>query len=484
MAAGSSVPTAEERAGQLPPGGLEPRQRLVRDLSLSAVLAGVVAVVVSYSGPLVIVLSAARAGHLDAGQTGSWIWAISIGSGLTCIALSLRTRMPVITAWSTPGAALLVTSIGSYAYGEVIGAFVVSGLVIALIGVTGIFGRLMRLVPGAVVSAMLAGILFSFGADVFTSLEHTPVIAGSVLLAYLLGKRWLPRYAVLLALAAGVACSAASAKLHIRLDHVGLVQPVFTAPAFSVASLIGIAVPLTLATLASQNAPGVGVLSASGYRPDDRLLVGSTGLVSAVLAPFGSHAVNLAAITAAICTGPEAHRDPRRRYVAGVACGAVYVLVGAFGSTLVSFFAGLPKELVAAVAGVALFGALSGGLTGAVREGKDREAALITFLATASGVTLFGIGSAFWGLVFGVAAHAVLNGRLRRTPRAQVPGPPTDSGGAPGPAPHTPPHPEPDVPRTVQGESHEGTKPCTPPASPSPSTRSGGTSPAPSASRT
>lgn len=201
MTAGSSVPTAEEHSE--PPASGGPRPRLVRDLSLSAVLAGVVAVVVSYSGPLVIVLSAARAGHLDAAQTGSWIWAISIGSGLTCIGLSLLTRMPVITAWSTPGAALLVTSIGSYAYGEVIGAFVVSGVVIALIGVTGVFGRLMRLVPGAVVSAMLAGILFSFGADVFTSLEHTPVIAGSVLLAYLLGKRWLPRYAVLLALAAG-----------------------------------------------------------------------------------------------------------------------------------------------------------------------------------------------------------------------------------------------------------------------------------------
>ncbi|MFC9037321.1 benzoate/H(+) symporter BenE family transporter [[Kitasatospora] papulosa] len=411
MTAGPAVPTAEEHTERSPSGG--PRPRLLRDLSLSAVLAGVVAVVVSYSGPLVIVLSAARAGHLDPAQTGSWIWAISIGSGLTCIGLSLLTRMPVVTAWSTPGAALLVTSIGSYAYGEVIGAFVVSGAVIALIGVTGVFGRLMRLVPGAVVSAMLAGILFSFGTGVFTSLEHTPVIAGSVLLAYLLGKRWLPRYAVLLALAAGVLCSAATSKLRIRLDHVGLVQPVFTTPSFSVAALIGIAVPLTLATLASQNAPGVGVLAASGYRPDDRLLVGSTGLVSAVLAPFGSHAVNLAAITAAICTGPEAHRDPRRRYVAGVACGLVYLVVGAFGSTLVAFFAGLPKELVAAVAGVALLGALSGGLTGAVREGKDREAAVISFLTTASGVTLFGIGSAFWGLVFGVAAHLVLNGRFR-----------------------------------------------------------------------
>ncbi|MFD4693370.1 benzoate/H(+) symporter BenE family transporter [Streptomyces sp. NPDC058463] len=420
---GPSTPATDEWTGgngppepaePADPSGHAPRPRFVRDLSLSAVLAGLVAVVVSYSGPLVIVLSAAHAAHLDAARTGSWIWAISIGSGLTCIALSLRTRMPVVTAWSTPGAALLVTSIGSYAYGDVIGAFVVSGAVIALIGLTGVFGRLMRMVPGAVVSAMLAGILFSFGTGVFTSLEGTPLIAGSVLLAYLLGRRLLPRYAVLIALVAGVLCSAATSRLHIRLDHVGLVQPVFTAPSFSVASLIGIAVPLTLATLASQNAPGVAVLSASGYRPDDRLLVGSTGLVSAVLAPFGSHAVNLAAITAAICTGPEAHRDPRRRYVAGVACGAFYLVVGAFGSTLVAFFAGLPKELVAALAGVALFGALSAGLTGAVKEDKDREAALVTFLATASGVTLFGIGSAFWGLVLGMTAHLVLNGRLVR----------------------------------------------------------------------
>ncbi|MFI9046328.1 benzoate/H(+) symporter BenE family transporter [Streptomyces sp. NPDC053427] len=392
-----------------------PHPRLWRDLSLSAVLAGFVAVVVSYSGPLVIVLAAASAGHLDAARTTSWIWAISLGSGLTCLALSLRTRMPVITAWSTPGAALLVTSLGAYSYPEAVGAFLVTGVVITLVGLTGVFGWLMRQIPPAVVSAMLAGILFSFGTGVFTSLRTAPLIAGAVLLAYLLGKRWLPRYAVLLALVAGVASAAATARLHVHLDHIELARPQFTTPAFSVASLIGIAVPLTLATLASQNAPGIAVLTASGYRPKDRLLIGSTGLVSTALAPFGSHAINLAAITAAICTGPEAHRDPGRRYVAGVASGAFYLLIGAFGSTLVALFAGLPKELVAALAGVALFGALAGGLTGAVKDEKDREAALITFLATASGVTLFGIGSAFWGLVFGVAAHLILQAWRKKT---------------------------------------------------------------------
>ncbi|MFE1173008.1 benzoate/H(+) symporter BenE family transporter [Streptomyces sp. NPDC058773] len=407
----SASPEPAGAADGSPPAQPGTRPGLFRDASLSAVLAGFVAVVVSYSGPLVIVLAAASAGHLNTAQTSSWVWAISIGSGLTCIGLSLRTKMPVITAWSTPGAALLVTSLGAYSYPEAIGAFIVTGLVITLVGLTGVFGWLMRQVPTAVVSAMLAGILFSFGTGVFTSLKTAPLIAGSVLLAYLLAKRWLPRYAVLVALAAGVAASAVSSKLDIHLDRIELAKPVLTTPEFSVASLIGIAVPMILATLASQNAPGMAVLTASGYQPKDRLLIGSTGLVSTALAPFGSHAINLAAITAAICTGPEAHRDPRRRYVAGVSCGAFYLLIGAFGSTLVVLFAGLPKELVAAVAGVALLGALAGGLTGAVKEEKDREAALITFLATASGLTLFGIGSAFWGLLFGVIAHLVLTRR-------------------------------------------------------------------------
>ncbi|MFF3544043.1 benzoate/H(+) symporter BenE family transporter [Streptomyces platensis] len=415
---GSAPPERAEPAaaadGSPAPGA---RPGLFRDASLSAVLAGFVAVVVSYSGPLVIVLAAASAGHLNTAQTSSWVWAISIGSGLTCIGLSLRTKMPVITAWSTPGAALLVTSLGAYSYAEAIGAFIVTGLVITLVGLTGVFGWLMRQVPTAVVSAMLAGILFSFGTGVFTSLKTAPLIAGSVLLAYLLAKRWLPRYAVLVALAAGVAASAVSSRLDIHLDRIELAKPVLTTPEFSVASLVGIAVPMILATLASQNAPGMAVLTASGYQPKDRLLIGSTGLVSTALAPFGSHAINLAAITAAICTGPESHRDPRRRYVAGVSCGAFYLLIGAFGSTLVVLFAGLPKELVAAVAGVALLGALAGGLTGAVKEEKDREAALITFLATASGLTLFGIGSAFWGLLFGVIAHLVLT-RFRKPTEA------------------------------------------------------------------
>ncbi|MFC0861845.1 benzoate/H(+) symporter BenE family transporter [Sphaerimonospora cavernae] len=416
-----SPETTSPEAERVAEGG-EERPRLWRDASLSAVLAGFVAVVVSYSGPLVIVLAAATAGHLNAEQTGSWVWAISIGSGLTCVLLSLLTRMPVITAWSTPGAALLVTGLGDYPYSEAIGAFIVSGLVITLVGATGVFGWLMARVPSAVVSAMLAGILFSFGVGVFTSLGSAPLIAGGVLVAYLAAKRFSPRYAVLAALVIGVALGAGSSQLHVRLHQVQVAQPVFTMPTFSITSIIGIAIPLIIVTLASQNAPGMAVLAASGYKPSDRLLIGSTGLASTLLAPFGSHAINLAAITAAICTGSEAHPDPRRRYVAGVSCGVFYLLIGAMGSTLVTLFAGMPKQLVAAVAGVALFGALMGGLSGAMADESDREAALVTFLVTASGLTFFGIGSAFWGMLFGVGVHILL---VRGRPRRKLPRPRT-----------------------------------------------------------
>jgi benzoate membrane transport protein len=406
-----TVPPVRAEHGPGPDQARRPDLR--RDFSLSAVLAGAIAVVVSFSGPFVVVLAAANSGHLTAAQTGSWVWAISIGSGLTCLLLSWRTRIPVITAWSTPGAALLVTSLKDYSYKEAIGAYLVCGVAMTVVGVSGVFGKLIRRIPQPVVAAMLAGILFSFGTGVFTSLPTAPWIAGTVLAVYLLVKRRLPRYAVLCALIAGVIASAVTSKLHVHLGQVGLAHPVFTMPSFSAKALIGIAVPLFIATLASQNAPGIGVLTTSGYAPDDRLLIGSTGAASTLLAPFGSHAINLAAITAAICTGPESHPDLRRRYVAGMSCGFFYLLVGTFGSTLVALFAGLPPQLVAALAGVALFGALIGGLTGAMSQERDREASLVAFLVTASGVTLIGIGSAFWGLVFGMATHVILTARTK-----------------------------------------------------------------------
>ncbi|MCM6773144.1 benzoate/H(+) symporter BenE family transporter [Nocardia sp. CDC159] len=395
--------------GQLTAG----RVRLA-DLSVSAIVAGFIAVAVSYSGPLLVVLAAAAAGELSAAQTISWVWAISLGSGAVCVVASLWTRTPVIAAWSTPGAALLATGFAEYGYRACVGAFVVAAAATLVFGLTGWFGRMLDRLPAALFPAMLAGILLSFGLDVFRALSVAPLIPAVALLAYLIGKRFAPRYAIGAALLAGTGAALARGRVDFGRVDWEFARPIWTTPQFTLPALIGLAVPLFVVTMASQNAPGLAVLRAAGYRTDDRKLVGATGVAAILLAPFGSHAINLAAITAAICTGPEAHPDPRRRYVAGVACGIWYLLIGAAGGTLIGVFAGLPKELVMAVAGIALLGALLGGLAGALAEDGDREAALLTFLVTASGLTMFGIGSAFWGLVFGLAAHLLARRRRAR----------------------------------------------------------------------
>ncbi|WP_405012360.1 benzoate/H(+) symporter BenE family transporter [Kitasatospora sp. NBC_01539] len=403
--------TAVQVEASATPSAYSPSLR--RDASLPALLAGLVCIAVSFSGPLVVVLAAAAAGRLDQAHTASWIWAVSIGSGLTCLLLSWWTRTPVITAWSTPGAALLVGSLGAYPYREAVGAFLLSSAAVAVFGATGLFGRLVRAVPVGIVNAMLAGILFTFGAGIFTELRGAPVLVLGAFAAFLCAKRFVPRYAVPLALVAGAVLAAATVGLPLHVGSGGPTRPVLTVPAFSWAATVGLALPLTIVALASQNAPGLGIMRASGYRPDDRLLVGATGGLSVLLAPFGSPGVNLAAITAAICTSEESHPDPRRRYVAGMSAGVLYLVVGSFGGVLVSLFTGLPHVLIAVIAGVALLASFQGSLAAAVADERGRDGAVVTFLATASGMTLFGIGAPFWGLLLGVATHAVLTFRRR-----------------------------------------------------------------------
>lgn len=389
----------------------------MRSVSVSAVNAGVVAMAVSYAGPLALVLAAADAAGLSPAQTSSWVWAISMGAGLTCVGLSWWSRTPVITAFSAPGAAILVTALAQHDYAEAVGAFLFAGVAATVLTATGVFTRVLTRIPEGIVSAMLAGILFSFGTAIFTSLRTAPLLAGAMVIGYLLAKRLWPPYAVMCALAAGLAAAWAGGGLSPHIAGPGLAVPHLTAPHFSAGALIGIGVPLLVATLAGQYAPGMAVLRADGYRPNERVVCGTTGVVSTLLAPFGSHAINPAAITAAICTGPEAHRDPARRWVAGVSCGVGYLVVGCFGSTLVALFTGLPAALVATLAGLALLGALSGSLARTVADERDREASVITFLATASGVTVAGIGSPFWGLLAGIVAHVLLKTRRGKPAR-------------------------------------------------------------------
>jgi benzoate membrane transport protein len=381
---------------------------LAKNFSASAVIAGFVTVLVGFTSSAVIVFQAAQALGASPAEIGSWMWALGLGMGLTCIILSLRYRVPVVTAWSTPGAAMLITSAAGVSMREAIGAFLVSAVLITLCGFSGWFERLLNRIPLSIASGMLAGVLLRFGLNVFTVMQTQFVMTFAMFCADLLMRRVLPRYAVVSALVLGVLIAGIQGLLQVDTVRLQLAEPVLTLPQFSVEALVGVALPLFVVTMASQNVPGVAVIRASGYSVPVSPLIGWTGAATIVLAPFGAFALNLAAITAAICLGREAHEDPTKRYVAAVAAGGFYLLIGLFGATVGAVFAAFPQELVLAIAGLALFGTIGNGLAAALSHEPEREPALITFLVTASGVTLAGIGSAFWGLVAGVLSIAVL----------------------------------------------------------------------------
>lgn len=386
--------------------------RLIKDLSLSAIAAGFVTVLVGFASSAVIVFQAAQSLGASPEQISSWMWALGLGMGLTCIGLSLRYRMPVVTAWSTPGAAMLISSAAGLPLSDAIGAFLLSAICITVAGFSGIFERMMSRIPVALASGMLAGVLLRFGLEGFGAMKTQLGMVLTMFVVYLLARRWQPRYAVILTLLVGIGWAATLGLLHVEALRWQLAKPIFIMPTFSLAAVVGIALPLFVVTMASQNVPGVAVIRASGYAIPISPVVGWTGVANTLLAPFGAFALNLAAITAAICMGREAHEDPQRRYVAAIAAGVFYVLVGIFGATVAALFAAFPKELILAIAGIALLGTIGNSLAAALREEPQREAALVTFLVTASGLTLAGIGSAFWGLVAGAVTLAL----SRRSP--------------------------------------------------------------------
>ena len=383
----------------------------VQDVSLSAVVAGFIATVISYAGPLVIIFQVAQAAELSPAVLSSWVWAISIGSGVLGIVLSLRYRVPVIVAWNAPGSALLITLLPGISINEAVGAYLVSSAIILLVGLSGSFDRIVNRLPAAIAAGMLAGILFSFGTGLFISLQGQPVLVLAMFMTYLVVKRLFPRYAVPAVLLVGVCMVLGMGELRSEALVIGLAMPVWISPEFTWQATLNVALPLVMVALTGQFVPGVAVLRNAGYATPASPLITSNGLGSLLLAPFGCHGLTLAAITAAICTGREAHEDPAKRYVAGVSGGVVYLLLGLFGATLVSIFTALPAALIAALAGLALLAALATALHGSMAVPRDREAALITFLVTASGMSFLGLSAAFWGLVFGVAAHLLLSVR-------------------------------------------------------------------------
>ena len=393
------------------PGTAAPRHSWLRDIAPSSVAAGFVTVLVGFASSAVIVFQAAQSLGASPEEISSWMWALGLGMGLTCIGLSLRYRMPVVTAWSTPGAAMLIGSVAGLPLSDAIGAFLMSALLIAASGFSGFFERMISRIPASLASGMLAGVLLRFGIDAFAAMKTQLGMVLTMFAVYLLARRLLPRYAVILTLLVGIAFAAGLGLLRVDGLSLELAKPVFTTPTFSLAAIVGIALPLFIVTMASQNVPGVAVIRASGYAIPISPVVGWTGLVNLLLAPFGAFALNLAAITAAICMGREAHEDAARRYVAAIAAGVFYVVVGLFGATVAALFAAFPKELILAIAGIALLGTIGNSLAAALRDEAEREPALVTFLVTASGLSLAGIGSAFWGLLAGVVTLLV----LRRT---------------------------------------------------------------------
>ncbi|MBR9885137.1 MAG: benzoate/H(+) symporter BenE family transporter [Oceanospirillales bacterium] len=381
--------------------------------NLSHISAGFVAVLVGYTSSAVIIFQAAASAGAGAAEISSWLWALGVGMAITSIGLSLRYKTPVLTAWSTPGAALLITGLSGLSINEAVGIFLFSSALITICGLTGWFERLMQHIPAPLAAAMLGGVLLQLGIQLFGALQHPLLLVGLMLASFLIVRQFLPRYTIPLTLLIGLVIAALTGML--KLDSLGwqLASPIFVMPEFSITALIGVGIPLFIVTMASQNIPGLAVLRANGFDTPASPLITGTGLTGLLLAPFGGFAFNLAAITAAICMGREADPDPSRRYLATVWAGVFYLLTGLFGATVAALFAAFPSELVMAIAGLALLGTIGNSLGAALAEPDSRDAALLTFLVTASGLTLAGIGSAFWGLAIGLIAYhlpALLSG--------------------------------------------------------------------------
>ncbi|KQO21757.1 benzoate/H(+) symporter BenE family transporter [Acidovorax sp. Leaf78] len=387
-----------------------------KDLSLSSFTAGFVAVLVGFTSSVAIVFQAAQAFGATPAQITSWMWALGLGMGLCSLVPSLLLRKPVMIAWSTPGAAVLATAglAGGFSMGEAVGAFMVSATLVALAGMTGWFERVMNRIPMEIAAALLAGVLARFGLQAFAAAQTALPLVLTMLVVYLFARKFAARYAVVITLAIAVIFVALQGQMAWSAVHLELALPVFTAPVFSLPAAISLALPLFVVTMASQNLPGVAVIRASGYDLPISRLITLTGVATLVLAPFGAFALNFSAITAAMCMGPEAHEDRRRRYTAAVSCGALYVAIGLFGAVITGLLTAFPQELVVAIAGLALLGTIGNGLAVAVRDEQHREAALITFLVTLSGVVIAGVGSAFWGVVAG--SFALFVQQYRRSP--------------------------------------------------------------------
>ncbi|EPL1769566.1 benzoate/H(+) symporter BenE [Acinetobacter baumannii] len=384
---------------------------LKNDWSISATVAGFLAVLISYSGPLIIFFQAAQRAHVSTDMMVSWIWGISIGAAVSGIYLSIKYKTPVITAWSAPGTALLVTLFPNISLNEAVAAYITSAIVIFLIGITGYFDKLLKWIPQDVAAGMMAGILFQFGISLFTASDSMPLIVFSMLIVFLIAKRLMPRYTMIWVLAAGVLLSLILGKMNPVDVNFNLAIPQWISPEWTWDSTLNLAVPLILVSLTGQFLPGMAIMKLSGYDTPAKPIITATSIASLAVACVGGITIVLASITAALCMGKDAHELKEKRYIAGIANGIFYILGGLFAGSIVMLFSLLPKELVAALAGLALLGAIATNISVAMKNDGQRDAALITFLASASGMHFLGLSSVFWGICIGVIAHFILTPR-------------------------------------------------------------------------
>ncbi|EKE73232.1 MULTISPECIES: benzoate/H(+) symporter BenE family transporter [Roseobacteraceae] len=384
-------------------------------LKLSHLVSGAIAVLLGYTSSVAIIFQAIDVLGLSHAQASSWMLALGLGMGLSTLILTLRYRMPILTAWSTPGAALLVLSLQGVRVEEAIGAFLFCGALLTLTGLTGWFEKVAHLIPEAIGSAMLAGILFRFGLGVFSSMEENLPLVVLMCAVYLAGRRWFARFAIPSVLLAGIVfCALTSAFVTDTAFEFSFAMPVFTLPSFSPSALIGIGVPLYIVTMSSQNMPGVVTMKAAGYALPVSSAITVTGLTTLILAPFGGYAFNLAAITAAICAGPEADDNPATRWKAAMVTGVLYCMVGLMGAAVISLFVIAPKALVVTIAGLALLNTISASLSAALAAPAHRDAALVTFMTTVSGISFMSIGAPVWALLFGALTSLALTRRSTR----------------------------------------------------------------------
>ena len=363
--------------------------------------AAFVAALVGYGGTITIVLAAAQALQATPEQTASWVMVICFAKAIGSASLSTMTRLPVVLAWSTPGAALIAASQG-FTMPEAVGAFILAAALIVLTGLIPILGRLIASLPKALGAAMLAGVLLPLVMKAPAAIPLAPQIAVPVIAIFLLVRLWNPVFAVIVALAAGLALAVVLGVPSLPPDALHLSHPVVITPAISATALISLGLPLYLVTMASQNLPGFAVMQAAGYPPPVRPALVVSGGLSGIAALFGAHTINMAAITAAICMGPDVHPDAAQRWRVGLAYGVWWVLLGLAGPFVLAVLSIMPPELMATIAGLALLTPLMGALASAFETPDTRFAAAVTLATGASGVALFGIGAAFWGLVAGL----------------------------------------------------------------------------------